>query len=87
MGDNLINNRKLNGTTISVRIYATSTKDANVFDYKDINISFKAATASSEQQDGMVFDIVETKTVAKTVDSTDIVENSTWMGTCRRISR
>ena len=76
----LINNRKLNGTTIPVRIYATSTKDANVFDYKDINISFKAATASSDQQDGMVFDIVETKTVAKTVDGTDITESSTWTG-------
>ncbi len=77
---NLINNRKLNGTTVPVRIYATSTRDANVFDYKDINITFRAATASSEQQDGMVFDIVETKTVARTVDGTDIVENSVWTG-------
>ena len=77
----LINNKKLNGTTVPVRIYATSTRDANVFDYKDINITFKAATASSEQQDGMVFDIVETKTAAKTVDGTDIVESSTWTGT------
>lgn len=76
----LINNRKLNGTTIPVRIYATSTRDANVFDYKDINITFRAATASSEQQDGMVFDITETKTVAKTVDGTDIVESSVWTG-------
>lgn len=76
----LINNRKLNGITVPVRIYATSTRDANVFDYKDINITFRASTASSEQQDGMVFDIVETKTTAKTVDGTDIVENSVWTG-------
>lgn len=77
----LIANKKLNGTTVPIRIYATSKKDGNVFDYKDINITFKAATASSSQQEGMVFDIVETKTVAKTVDGTGITENSTWSGT------
>ncbi|MCM1232604.1 MAG: hypothetical protein NC489_20965 [Ruminococcus flavefaciens] len=76
----LIDNKKLNGITVPVRIYATSTRDENVFDYKDINITFRAATASSEQQDGIVFDVVETKTAAKTVDGTDIVEDSVWTG-------
>lgn len=76
----LIAANKLNGRTVTVRVYATSKKDHSVYDYKDINITFKASTAFSEQQEGMTFDIVETKNVAKTVDGTSIVEKSTWTG-------
>lgn len=76
----LIAANKLNGRTVTVRVYATSKKDHSVYDYRDINITFKASTAFSEQQDGMTFDIVETKNVAKTVDGTSVVEKSTWTG-------
>ena len=55
-------------------------EDHSVYDYRDINITFKASTAFSEQQEGMTFDIVETKNVAKTVDGTSVVEKSTWTG-------
>ena len=76
----LIAANKLNGRTVTVRVYATSKKDHSVYDYRDINITFKASTAFSEQQEGMTFDIVETKNVAKTVDGTSVVEKSTWTG-------
>ena len=76
----LINADKLNGRTVTVRVYATSKKDHSVYDYKDINVTFKASTVSSEQKEGMTFDIVETKNVAKTVDGTSVLEKSTWTG-------
>lgn len=77
----LISANRLDGTTVPVRIIATSTRDGSLVDYKDINVTFVGTTMSSEVADGIKFDAVLTKHVKTSLAGTDVTESESWFGT------
>ncbi|WP_097006339.1 hypothetical protein [Lacrimispora amygdalina] len=76
----MISSGKLDGTTVPVRIIATSNRNGSLVDYKDINITFVAQTMDSEIKDGIKFETVLTKDTAISLADTDITEKQSWTG-------
>jgi len=77
----LISANKLDGTTVPVRIVATSDRDGSLVDYKDINVTFVGSAIDSTVASGLTFDAVLTKNVGTSLSDTGITEFETWSGT------
>ena len=77
----LISSGRLDGTTVPVRIIATSNRNGDLVAYKDINITFVAQAVDAETTDSIRFETVLTKDTATSLADTDIVEKQTWYGT------
>lgn len=77
----LISSGKLDGTTVTVRAVAKSTRDNSLVDFKDITITFTANTMSPGMEDMLTFDVVLTKDAATSLSGTDVLEKETWSGT------
>ena len=77
----LIAEGKLDGTTVTVRALARSTRDESLVDYKDINVTFTANTMAPGVEDMLTFDVVLTKDVATSLSDTSVQEKETWSGT------
>lgn len=76
----LIAEGKLDGTTVTVRALARSTRNESLVDYKDINVTFTANTMSGIE-DMLTFDVVLTKDAATSLSGTSVQEKDTWSGT------
>lgn len=77
----LISENKLDGTTVPVRIIATSNRDNSVQVYVDIEVTFVAQAVDTDIEDGITFDAVLTKNVATTLAGTEVIERQSWSGT------
>lgn len=77
----LISSGRLDGTTVPVRIIATSNRNGDLVAYKDINVTFVAQAVDAETTDSIKFETVLTKDTATSLADTDIVEKQTWYGT------
>ena len=75
----LIDENKLNGTTVTIRIIARSVLDNSITAYKDIEVTFAAGTMDTEEAD-LTYNMVYTKKVNHSVASAGIAEEGVWSG-------
>lgn len=77
----LISEGKLDGTTVTVRVIATSVDNNALVDYKDINVTFKAGTMSADKTtSGLTYNLVLTKNTATSLADTAVTASETWSG-------
>lgn len=82
-----ISKGNLDGVTAKILVVTTSARDNSLVQTKPIEVTFTAASMSSNMEKGIDFDIVLTKEAAAGLSGTDVAEKESWSGTeARKIS-
>lgn len=82
-----ISKGNLDGVTVKIQVVAMSARDNSLVQTKPIEVTFTAASMSSNVEKGIDFDIVLTKEAATGLSGTEVTEKENWSGTdARRVS-